>query len=42
MNEVRRAVWSVDPDLALHQVHTLDYYYRGIRTLDRAFDPVTV
>jgi predicted permease len=27
MNEVRRAVWSVDPDLPLYQVHTLDYYY---------------
>jgi len=27
MNEVRRAVWSVDPDLALYEVHTLDYYY---------------
>jgi predicted permease len=26
MNEVRRAVWSVDPDLPLYQVHTLDYY----------------
>ena len=26
-NEVRRAVWSVDPDLPLYQVHTLDYYY---------------
>jgi predicted permease len=28
MNEVRRAVWSVDPDLPLSAVHTLDYYYR--------------
>jgi predicted permease len=28
MNEVRRAVWSVDPDLPLSQVHTLDYLYR--------------
>jgi predicted permease len=27
MNEVRQAVWSVDPDLPLYQVHTLDYYY---------------
>ena len=27
MNEVRRAVWSVDPDLPLYQVHTLDFYY---------------
>jgi predicted permease len=27
MNEVRRAVWSVSPDLPLYQVHTLDYYY---------------
>jgi predicted permease len=27
MNEVRRAVWSVDRDLPLYQVHTLDYYY---------------
>jgi predicted permease len=27
MNEVRRAVWSVDSDLPLYQVHTLDYYY---------------
>jgi predicted permease len=27
MNEVRRAVWSLDPDLPLYQVHTLDYYY---------------
>jgi len=27
INEVRRAVWSVDPDLPLYQVHTLDYYY---------------
>lgn len=27
LNEVRRAVWSVDPDLPLYQVHTLDYYY---------------
>jgi predicted permease len=27
MNEIRRAVWSVDSDLPLYQVHTLDYYY---------------
>jgi predicted permease len=27
MNEVRQAVSSVDPDLPLYQVHTLDYYY---------------
>jgi len=27
MNEVRRAVWSVDSNLPLYQVHTLDYYY---------------
>ena len=27
INEVQRAVWSVDPDLPLYQVHTLDYYY---------------
>jgi predicted permease len=29
MNEVRKAVWSVDPDLPLSAVHTLDYYYRN-------------
>ncbi|MGO8817359.1 MAG: ABC transporter permease [Terriglobia bacterium] len=28
MNEVRRAVWSVDPDLPLSDVHTLDYLYK--------------
>jgi predicted permease len=28
MSEVRRAVWSVDPNLPLADVHTLDYYYR--------------
>jgi len=28
MNEVRRAVWSVDPNLPLADVHTLDYFYR--------------
>ncbi len=27
MNEVRRAVWSVDPNLPLADVHTLDYFY---------------
>ena len=27
MDENRRAVSSVDSDLPLHQVHTLDYYY---------------
>jgi predicted permease len=27
MNEVQRAVWSVDPDLPLYEVHTLAYYY---------------
>jgi putative ABC transport system permease protein len=27
MNEVRRAVWSADPNLPLADVHTLDYYY---------------
>jgi putative ABC transport system permease protein len=29
MNEVRRAVWSVDSDLPLADVHTLDYYERA-------------
>jgi len=28
MNEVRQAVWSVDPNLPLADVHTLDYLYR--------------
>ena len=28
MSEVRRAVWSADPNLPLADVHTLDYYYR--------------
>jgi len=27
MNEVRQAVWSVDPNLPLADVHTLQYYY---------------
>jgi ABC-type antimicrobial peptide transport system permease subunit len=27
MNEVRRAVWSVNPNLPLAEVHTLDDYY---------------
>ncbi len=27
MNEVRQAVWSVDPNLPLADVHTLAYYY---------------
>ena len=29
MNEIRQAVWSVDPDLPLSAVHSLDYYYRN-------------
>ena len=28
MSETRRAVWSVDPNLPLADVHTLDYFYR--------------
>ncbi len=28
LDEIRRAVWSADPNLPLAQVHTLDYYYR--------------
>ena len=28
MNEVRRAVWSVDPNLPLSDAHTLDFLYR--------------
>ena len=28
MSEVRRAVWSVDPNLPLADVHTLEYFYR--------------
>lgn len=27
MNEARQAVWSVEPNLPLFEVHTLDYYY---------------
>ncbi|HTV55441.1 MAG TPA: ABC transporter permease, partial [Terriglobia bacterium] len=27
LKEIRRAVWSVDADLPLFEVHTLDYYY---------------
>jgi predicted permease len=27
MNKVRQAVWSVDPNLPLAELHTLDYYY---------------
>jgi predicted permease len=27
VDEVQRAVWSVDPDLPLYQVHTMSYYY---------------
>jgi putative ABC transport system permease protein len=27
VNEIRRAVWSVDPYLPLAEVHTLNYYY---------------
>jgi ABC-type antimicrobial peptide transport system permease subunit len=29
MSEVRRAVWSVDPNLPLADVHTVDYFYRA-------------
>jgi predicted permease len=29
MGEVRQAVWSVDPNLPLVDVHTLDYFYRA-------------
>ncbi|HEV2348930.1 MAG TPA: ABC transporter permease [Terriglobia bacterium] len=28
VNEVRRAVWSVDPNLPLADIRTLDYYYK--------------
>jgi predicted lysophospholipase L1 biosynthesis ABC-type transport system permease subunit len=28
MREVRQAVWSVDPNLPLADVHTLEYFYR--------------
>jgi putative ABC transport system permease protein len=27
MSEIEKAVWSVDPNLPLAEVHTLDYYY---------------
>jgi predicted permease len=27
MNEIQKAVWSVDPDLPLFEIHTLDYFY---------------
>jgi predicted permease len=33
MSEVRRAVWSVDPNLPLADAHTLDYYY--VRSMAR-------
>jgi putative ABC transport system permease protein len=29
MNEVRQAVWSVDPNLPFSDVHTEEFYYRG-------------
>lgn len=29
MKEVRQAVWSVDPNLPLAEVHTVDYFYRS-------------
>jgi ABC-type antimicrobial peptide transport system permease subunit len=28
LNDVRQAVWSVNPNLPLADVHTVDYYYR--------------
>ena len=28
MKEVRQAVWSIDPNLPLADVRTVDYYYR--------------
>jgi len=28
LNEVRQAVWSVNPNLPLAEVHTVEYYYR--------------
>lgn len=28
MKEVRQAVWSVDPNLPVYAVHTIDYFYR--------------
>jgi predicted permease len=34
MSAVRQAVWSVDPNLPLAEVHTADYYYR--KSLARA------
>ncbi|MGH9542501.1 MAG: ABC transporter permease [Terriglobales bacterium] len=40
MNEVRRAVWAVDPSLPLARVHTLDYWYR--RSLARASFTLTM
>jgi ABC-type antimicrobial peptide transport system permease subunit len=27
MNDIQQAVWSVDPNLPLADIHTLDYYY---------------
>jgi len=33
MSEVRRAVWSVDPNIPLADIHTLDYFYRA--SMDR-------
>jgi predicted permease len=29
MSEVRQAVWSVDPNLPLSDIHTEEFYYRG-------------
>jgi predicted permease len=29
MKEVRQAVWSIDPNLPLASVHTVDYFYRS-------------
>ena len=29
MDDIRRAVWSADPNLPLAHVHTLDYFYRA-------------
>ena len=28
LNEIRRAVWSVDPNLPLADIRTLDYFYQ--------------